>query len=91
MSIPEVRWLPPETLALGTFARESDVYSLGVTMWEVASWGALPHAHLSNAEVVAAAAGPTAHHLRLRLPRPPAALPDLYTLILVPSKPPATV
>ena len=47
----QVRWLPPESLSFGTFSAESDVWSLGVTVWEVLSFGMLPYGHLSNAQV----------------------------------------
>jgi receptor tyrosine kinase-like orphan receptor 1 len=50
-----VRWLPPESLVMGKFTHESDVWSMGVTFWEVFSYGQIPYGHMSNGEVLEAA------------------------------------
>lgn len=47
-----VRWMSPESLADGVFTTKSDVWSLGVTLWELATFGSFPYQGLSNSEVV---------------------------------------
>lgn len=47
-----VRWMSPESLADGVFTTKSDVWSLGVTLWELATFGSFPYQGLSNGEVV---------------------------------------
>ena len=42
VAIP-VRWTAPESLLTGEFDSKSDVWSLGVTLWEMSSGGALPY------------------------------------------------
>ena len=47
-----VRWMPPEALMYGKFTLKSDVWSYGVLMWEVYSYGHQPHTGVSNYEVI---------------------------------------
>lgn len=47
-----VRWMPPEALLYGKFTLKSDVWSFGVLMWEVYSFGRQPHTGVSNYEVI---------------------------------------
>ncbi|XP_053405118.1 BDNF/NT-3 growth factors receptor-like [Mercenaria mercenaria] len=47
-----VRWLPPESLLYRTFTIESDIWSFGVVLWEIFSYGKQPWFHLSNHEVI---------------------------------------
>lgn len=46
-----VRWLPPEAVQSHKFTYNSDIWSLGVTMWECMSYGRQPFDGLSNLEV----------------------------------------
>ncbi|KAK6035895.1 protein tyrosine kinase [Cooperia oncophora] len=50
-----VRWLPPEAINDCKFSVSSDVWALGVTMWEVFSYGEVPFAELNNFEMVSCA------------------------------------
>ena len=47
-----IRWMAPESLADGLFTNKSDVWSLGVTLWELTTFGSFPYQGLSNVEVV---------------------------------------
>ena len=44
--------MAPESLADGLFTTKSDVWSLGVTLCELATFGSFPYQGLSNKEVV---------------------------------------
>ena len=47
-----VRWMPPEALLFGKFTTQSDVWSFGVLMWEIYTFGRRPYTGLSNHEVI---------------------------------------
>ena len=47
-----LRWLAPESLRHGKFSVPSDLWSFGVLLWELFSFGAQPYSDLSNAQVV---------------------------------------
>ncbi|KAI1700702.1 protein tyrosine kinase domain-containing protein [Ditylenchus destructor] len=49
-----VRWLPPECLSSGKFTHQSDMWSFGVTLFEVFTYGDVPFGNLSNNEVLTA-------------------------------------
>lgn len=46
-----VRWMPPESLLYRKFTIESDVWSYGVVLWEIFSYGKQPWYELTNHEV----------------------------------------
>ncbi|GBP20609.1 Insulin-like growth factor 1 receptor [Eumeta japonica] len=47
-----VRWMAPESVALGVFSLPSDVWSFGVLLYEIITFGALPFQGLANGEVL---------------------------------------
>lgn len=47
-----VRWMSPECVVYGRFTLESDVWSYGVVLWEIYSFGKQPYYGHSNEEVV---------------------------------------
>lgn len=49
-----VRWMAPESLALGVFTTASDVWSFGVLLYEIVTFGSFPFQGLSNTEVLEA-------------------------------------
>lgn len=47
-----VRWMAPESLADGVFTADSDVWSYGVVLWEMATLAEQPYQGLANDEVL---------------------------------------
>lgn len=49
-----MRWTAPEAIAYRKFTSASDVWSFGVVMWEVMSFGERPYWNWSNQDVIKA-------------------------------------
>lgn len=75
-SLLPVRWMPPEAILYGKFTVESDVWSYGVVLWEIYSYGLQPYYGYSNQEVI--------EMIRARqiLPPPEDCPPRLYALMV---------
>ncbi|XP_066568499.1 ephrin type-B receptor 5 [Amia ocellicauda] len=71
-----VRWTAPEAIQHRKFSSASDVWSFGVVMWEVMSYGERPYWDMSNQEVMNAVAD------QYRLPAPPGCPSPLHALML---------
>eukprot|EP00794_Sanderia_malayensis_P011308 gene11308-12490_t len=48
-----VKWYAPESINYGTFSHKSDVWSYGVTLWEMYTFGELPYGEMAGAQVIA--------------------------------------
>ncbi|XP_051920939.1 ephrin type-B receptor 5-like isoform X3 [Hippocampus zosterae] len=71
-----VRWTAPEAFQHRKFSSASDVWSFGVLMWEVMSYGERPYWDMSNQEVMKAVAE------QFRLPAPTGCPSALHSLML---------
>ena len=69
-----VRWMAVEVLVDGQFSLLSDVWSIGVVIWEVFMDGEMPYPSLNNDEVLS---GVVAGH---RMDRPPSCPPEMWTI-----------
>ena len=71
-----IRWMPPEAIMYAKFTLHSDVWSFGVVLWEIFSYGAQPYYSLSNEEVV--------DHVRKGevLKHPPGTPTEIYDLMV---------
>ncbi|XP_030044091.1 high affinity nerve growth factor receptor [Microcaecilia unicolor] len=47
-----IRWMPPESILYRKFTTESDIWSFGVVLWEIFTYGKQPWYQLSNAEAI---------------------------------------
>jgi len=47
-----VRWSSPEVLQTGLYSTKSDVWSFGIVIWEMFTFGSLPYGGMSNIDVI---------------------------------------
>ncbi|XP_077062821.1 ephrin type-B receptor 4a isoform X2 [Siphateles boraxobius] len=71
-----IRWTAPEAIAFRKFTSASDVWSYGIVMWEVMSFGERPYWDMSNQDVI------NAIEQDYRLPPPPDCPTYLHQLML---------
>ncbi|XP_078525325.1 inactive tyrosine-protein kinase transmembrane receptor ROR1 [Lissotriton helveticus] len=51
-SLLPIRWMPLEAIMYGNFSSDSDIWSFGVVLWEIFSFGLQPYYGFSNQEVI---------------------------------------
>ncbi|XP_072717397.1 ephrin type-A receptor 5 isoform X6 [Ciconia boyciana] len=71
-----IRWTAPEAIAFRKFTSASDVWSYGIVMWEVMSYGERPYWEMTNQDVIKAV------EEGYRLPSPMDCPAALYQLML---------
>uniref|UniRef100_A0A8C6PGB2 receptor protein-tyrosine kinase n=1 Tax=Nothobranchius furzeri TaxID=105023 RepID=A0A8C6PGB2_NOTFU len=71
-----IRWTAPEAIAYRKFTSASDVWSYGIVMWEVMSYGERPYWEMSNQDVIKAV------EENYRLPGPMDCPEALYHLMM---------
>lgn len=69
------RWSAPETISRGEFSSKSDVWSFGVLLYEIITFGETPYKEFSDSEVYGRVAG------GYRMPRPPRCPAFLYRMM----------
>ena len=47
-----IRWMAPESIMYGKFTTATDVWSFGVVIWEVFTYGQQPYVGMTNEEVI---------------------------------------
>lgn len=71
-----MRWTAPEAIAYRKFTSASDVWSYGIVMWEVMSFGERPYWDMSNQDVSVYSSGlsyiPSRDQNSSSIPRSPA-------------------
>ncbi|XP_033032961.1 tyrosine-protein kinase Blk [Trachypithecus francoisi] len=67
-----IKWTAPEAIHFGVFTIKADVWSFGVLLMEVVTYGRVPYPGMSNSEVI--------RNLErgYRMPRPETCPPELY-------------
>ncbi|RWS06380.1 BDNF/NT-3 growth factors receptor-like protein, partial [Dinothrombium tinctorium] len=76
-AILPVRWMSPESILYRKFTTESDIWSFGVVLWEIFSYGKQPFYELSNHEVIEYITNGKI------LSQPDTCLPEVYEIMLL--------
>ncbi|PVD24076.1 hypothetical protein C0Q70_14546 [Pomacea canaliculata] len=69
------KWLSPEALLWGQYSSKSDVWSYGILLWEVATFGGTPYAGIPPDRIC------DMHQSHYRLPQPPSCPDPLYRVM----------
>uniref|UniRef100_A0A4W4DWG1 Tyrosine-protein kinase n=2 Tax=Electrophorus TaxID=8004 RepID=A0A4W4DWG1_ELEEL len=70
-----IKWTAPEAINYGSFTIKSDMWSFGILLSELITYGKIPYTGLSNAEVMARL------QRGYRMPRPPNCPQSLYSIM----------
>eukprot|EP01134_Creolimax_fragrantissima_P005780 CFRG5780T1 len=72
-----LRWMPPESIISNVYTEKSDVWSYGITLWELFSNGGMPYRELKTHELM--------NHLEngVRLERPDSCPLKVYNIMLM--------
>lgn len=71
-----IKWTAPEAINYGTFSIKSDVWSFGVLLTEIVTYGRIPYPGMSNPEVIQSL------ERSYRMPRPDNCPEGLYNVML---------
>ncbi|XP_032877251.1 tyrosine-protein kinase HCK-like isoform X3 [Amblyraja radiata] len=71
-----IKWTAPEAINYGTFTIKSDVWSFGVLLSEITTYGRVPYPGMSNPEVIRSL------ERGYRMPRPDNCSNELYDIML---------
>lgn len=71
-----IKWTAPEAINYGTFTIKSDVWSFGVLLTEITTYGRVPYPGMSNPEVIRSL------ERGYRMPRPDNCSNELYDIML---------
>ncbi|XP_050426861.1 tyrosine-protein kinase receptor-like [Adelges cooleyi] len=47
-----IKWMPTEALVDGVFNSKTDIWSFGITLWEILTFGSLPYPGMTNKETM---------------------------------------
>ncbi|XP_046511668.1 tyrosine-protein kinase Blk isoform X1 [Equus quagga] len=67
-----IKWTAPEAIHFGVFTIKADVWSFGILLMEIVTYGRVPYPGMSNPEVVRSL------ERGYRMPRPDSCPPELY-------------
>lgn len=70
-----IKWTAPEAINFGSFTIKSDVWSFGILLTEIVTYGRIPYPGMSNPEVIRAL-----EH-GYRMPRPEHCPEELYNIM----------
>ncbi|XP_059782191.1 tyrosine-protein kinase Blk isoform X2 [Balaenoptera ricei] len=71
-----IKWTAPEAIHFGVFTIKADVWSFGILLMEIITYGRVPYPGMSNPEVI--------RNLErgYRMPRPDSCPPELYSSVI---------
>uniref|UniRef100_A0A8C9WIS9 Tyrosine-protein kinase n=1 Tax=Scleropages formosus TaxID=113540 RepID=A0A8C9WIS9_SCLFO len=71
-----IKWTAPEAINYGLFTIKSDMWSFGILLYEIVTYGKIPYPGMSNGEVM------TSVQRGYRMPIPESCPPELYDIML---------
>ncbi|XP_058288904.1 tyrosine-protein kinase HCK isoform X2 [Hylobates moloch] len=71
-----IKWTAPEAINFGSFTIKSDVWSFGILLMEIVTYGRIPYPGMSNPEVIRAL------ERGYRMPRPENCPEELYNIMM---------
>ncbi|TKS76063.1 Tyrosine-protein kinase [Collichthys lucidus] len=72
-----IKWTAPEAINFGTFTIKSDVWSFGILLTEIVTYGRIPYPGMTNPEVIRSL------DRSYRMPRPDGCPEELYDIMMM--------
>ncbi|KNC73318.1 hypothetical protein SARC_14123, partial [Sphaeroforma arctica JP610] len=72
-----LRWMPPESIINNLYTEKSDVWSYGITLWEIFTDGAMPYREIKTHELMTILEG------GFRLQKPASCPQAVYEIMLM--------